>query len=305
MTIIISGHKNPDTDSVCAAIALSKLKNQLGENTIPGMQGPLSPESKFVLEYFSVEEPEIITDATDRKVYLVDHSDKNQSLDNIDSAEILGIVDHHKLGDITTTKPLEFWALPVGCSCTVIKGMFDYYQKTIDKKTAGLMLSAILSDTVLFKSQTTTELDKKAAEELAKIAEISDINTYGMEMFKAKSAIEGTSAEELIQRDYKDFTMSGSKIGVGQLELIDITLAENMTEDLFKELTRLKEEGRHTVMLLLTDIMKEGSRLLCITEEPEKIEEAFNTTLKNNEAWLAGVMSRKKQIIPQLEKAFS
>ena len=301
----VVGHKSPDTDSVAAAIALAYLKEQLGIKAKPGIQGSLNPESEFVLNKFNVETPEIITNGADKNIYLVDHSDKSQSLENIDKANIIGIVDHHKLGDITTRKPLEAWIWPVGCSCTVIKNMFDFYKVPIPQDIAGVMLSAILSDTVIFKSVTTTDDDRIAAEALGDIAGISDIKAFGMELFKKKSNIEGTSARELLERDAKDFKMGTKKVWIGQLEVIDLSLVDNIREELLNELKAKKDEGRDYALFLLTDIMKEGSELLAVGDNLGLIGKAFNVEIADNKAWLDGVMSRKKQVVPPLEQIFS
>src|SRR6056297_2689776 len=170
MSTLVFGHKNPDTDSVVAAIALADLKKSLGEDIAPAMQGELNPESKFVLDKFGLAAPELVTSYAGKDVYLVDHSDLSQSPDDLKEANILGIVDHHKLGDVTTEQPLECWIWPVGCSCTVLTSMYKFFTIEIPKDIAGIMLCAILSDTVIFKSATCTDTDKKACEELAGIA---------------------------------------------------------------------------------------------------------------------------------------
>lgn len=162
----------------------------------------------------------------------------------MDSACVLGIADHHKLGDVTTSAPLEAWIWPVGCTCTVLKNMFDFYGVEISKGIAGGMLCAILSDTVIFKSPTCTPADKKAVEELAKIAGVSDVMALGMEMFKVKSAVEGTSMKDLVFRDYKDFDMGGNKVGIGQLEVVDLSILEPVKAGLQAEIARVKAEGR-------------------------------------------------------------
>ncbi len=306
MSVIVFGHKNPDTDSVCAAIAVADLKSKLGTAATPAAQGELSPESEFVLNKYGFNAPEVVTSGEGKQVILVDHSDLSQSLDDLAKAEILGIIDHHKLGDVTTPNPLECWIWPVGCTCTVIKSMYDFYGVEIPKNIAGIMLCAILSDTVIFKSATCTDADKKACEELAKIAGVSDMMDLGMEMFKVKSAVEGTPARDLIFRDYKDFNMSGKKVGIGQLEVVDLSILEPVKNDLYEEMKKVKEEGgRHSVFLLLTDIMKEGSEMLVLSDDPSVVEKAFGKGVDGTSVWLDGVMSRKKQVVPNFEKAFA
>jgi len=305
MSTLVFGHKNPDTDSVCAAIALADLKKKLGEDIAPAMQGALNPESTFVLEKFGVAAPEVVTAYAGKDVYLVDHSDLTQSADDLAEANILGIVDHHKLGDVTTGQPLECWIWPVGCTCTVVSSMYKYFDIEIPKDIAGIMLCAILSDTVIFKSATCTDSDKKICAELSEICGESDLDSLGIEMFKVKSAVDGTPIRELVFRDYKDFNMNGKGVGVGQLELVDLSIVDGIKADLEKDIADLKtEKGHNTVLLMLTDIMKEGTELLIASDDEAAIEKAFGVKPVDGKAWLPGIMSRKKQIVPFLEKVF-
>jgi manganese-dependent inorganic pyrophosphatase len=305
MSTYILGHTTPDSDSIVGAISLSYLKNQLGEKCIPARQGEINPETAFILEKFGYETPLLKTKYAGELVYLIDFMERSQSPKDIDEATILGIVDHHKLGDLKTDAPLEMWVRPVGCSNTIVKQMFDYYGIDIPPSLAGMMMCAILSDTVIFKSPTCTKEDTKACKELAKIAGIEDYKALGMEMFVVKSNVLSATPRELVLRDFKDFNMGGNTIGVGQLEVVDLSVFDGMKQDLFEAMEQLKSEGdRHTVLLLLTDIMQEGSQLLVVSEEPNKIENAFEITLENQQVWLPKVMSRKKQIIPFLEKQF-
>ncbi len=305
MSTYIFGHTTPDSDSIIGAISLSYLKNQLGEDTTPTRQGEINPETQFILDRFRFKAPELKTTYAKESVYLIDFMERSQSPKDIDEATVLGIVDHHKLGDLTTNSPLEMWVRPVGCSNTIVKQMFDYYGVEIPKNLAGIMMCAILSDTVMFKSPTCTKEDTKACKELAKIAEIEDYKALGMEMFIVKSDVFNATTEELVLRDFKDFNMGGVKIGVGQLEVVDLSVFDNMKDDLFSAMRKIKDEGdRDTVLLLLTDIMQEGSQLLVVSDSLSKIERAFNVNLDNSEIWLPKVMSRKKQIIPFLEQQF-
>ena len=306
---------NPDTDSIISAIACEHLYKARGLDVVARAQGEPAPETAFVLERFGLKAPEVITSVAGEDVYLVDYSDLGQAPDDFAQANLKGIVDHHKLGDVTSSSPVECVIMPVGCTNTILKGMYDYLGVEIPANIAGAMLCAILSDTVIFKSPTCTPADRKAAEEeaaraaaeaneaLAKIAGVEDLEALGMELFTAKSAVKGVAPRALICRDFKDFNMSGAKVGVGQLELVDLAIIEDRIPELLEELGRMKAEGRHTAMLLLTDIMKEGSRLLMASDDPEKIAAAFGVALGDN-MWLPGVMSRKKQVVPALEAAF-
>jgi len=305
MSTYVFGHTTPDSDSIVGAISLSYLKNQLGEDTVPSRQGEINPETAFILEKFGFEKPILKTSYAGENVYLIDFMESSQSPNDITEATILGIVDHHKLGDLKTATPLEMWVRPVGCSNTIVKQMFDYFDINIPKKLAGMMMSAILSDTVIFKSPTCTKEDTKAVKELALIAQVDDPKALGMEMFIVKSDVLTDTKRDLVLRDFKDFNMGSEKIGVGQLEVVDLSVFDNMKNELFEAMNEIKEEEkRHTVILLLTDIMQEGSQLLVLSNDNSKIESAFNITLENNQVWLPKVMSRKKQIIPFLEGQF-
>ncbi|MCS7119216.1 MAG: manganese-dependent inorganic pyrophosphatase [Archaeoglobaceae archaeon] len=315
--VYVVGHKNPDTDTVCSAIVFAYLWNKWREtgalskimkiegNAIPAVQGELNAETKFVLEKFGIKAPLKLTDGSGKKIALVDHSERSQTVDNIDKAEIVAVVDHHKIGDITTPNPILFFNLPAGSTATVLKILFDKTGMIIPKELAGIMLASILSDTVIFKSATTTELDKKVAEELAKVVGIMDITKFGVEVKGRLSEVQGMSAKEIIMRDFKDFNMGGKKVGIGQIELLDLSLIVNRKEEIYKELSKKKAEGYHSVFLMLTDIMKEGTELLVITDDPKVVEKAFGKRLEGRSVWLDKVMSRKKQVVPPLEKAFS
>ena len=276
MATYIFGHTTPDSDSIVGAISLSYLKNRLGEECIATRQGDINPETQWILEKFGFEAPQLKTSYAGENVYLVDFMESSQSPDDIAAATILGIVDHHKLGDLKTAGPLEMWVRPVGCSNTIVKEMFDHYNIEIPKELAGMMMCAILSDTVIFKSPTCTKVDTKACKELADIAGVEDYKALGMEMFIVKSDVLSATPRELVLRDFKDFKMDGNTIGVGQLEVVDLSVFDTMKDDLFSAMKALKEEGgRHTVLLLLTDIMQEGSQLLVLSDDTSKIENAF------------------------------
>ena len=304
MSAYVLGHLHPDTDSIISAIAAADLYAKRGFDVVPAAQGKPAPETAFVLERFGLTAPQIVEDVAGRDLYLVDYSDLGQAPKGMDSATVLGIVDHHKLGDITTSMPLEAWIWPVGCTNTVLTNMYEFYGIEIPRSIAGGMLCAILSDTVMFKSPTCTEADKKAVAKLAAIAGVEDVMALGMEMFRVKRAVDGASMQDLVFRDSKDFDMSGKKVGIGQLEVVDLSLLDGVKDGLKQEIARIKADGRHSVFLLLTDIMKEGSELLLVSDDPSVVEKAFGVSLSGDSVWLAGVMSRKKQVVPNFEKAF-
>lgn len=304
MSVYVFGHKSPDTDSVTAAIAYAELMKAQGEDYIPVMQGKLNPETETVLKRFGFAAPEIMTDAAGKKVALVDHSDLAQAPDNLTANDVVAVVDHHKIGDVTTNQPIFFCNMPVGCTCTVLKVLYDLNGVAVAPKVAGLMLAAILSDTVNFKSPTCTPADKKAVKELAAIAGVTDCDELFMEMLKAKSAVAGVPAMDLLHRDYKDFDMKGKKVGVGQLELATLEQVAEMRDALYNAMKEQKGSERHSVLLMLTDVVKEGTDLMVISDDPAMIETAFGAKLAGNSMWIDGMMSRKKQTIPNLQKAF-
>jgi len=307
MSICVVGHSNPDTDSVAAAISYANYLKAQGQDAVACMQinaDKLNPESKTLLARFKLAAPEQISDAEGKKIALVDHSDIAQAPANIMKGEVVAIVDHHKIGDITTNNPIYFNAQPVGCTCTVLNEMYKNSGIEIPKDIAGIMLAAILSDTVNFKSPTCTPADKAACADLAKVAGVTDMDGLFMEMLKAKSSVDGIPAKDLLFRDYKDFDMKGNKVGVGQLELATLDQVAAIRNDLYAEMQKVKADGRHSVLLMLTDVVKEGTDLMVISDDATIIEKAFGTTLAGNSMWINGMMSRKKQTIPNLQKAF-
>jgi manganese-dependent inorganic pyrophosphatase len=307
MAISVVGHANPDTDSVTSAIAFAALLNAQGKEAKACMQiaaKDLNPESTTVLKRFGLTAPEMLNDASGKEIALVDFSDIAQGPANLTAATLVAVVDHHKIGDVTTNNPILFRAEPVGCTGTVLNKMFKEAGVAIPKNIAGGMLAAILSDTVNFKSPTCTDDDKAAVKDLKVVAGVSDTDELFMEMLKAKSAVAGIPAKDLLFRDYKDFDMKGSKVGVGQLELAALDQVAEVRADLVKAMADVKADGRHSVLLMLTDVVKEGTELVVLSDDPALIEKAFGTKLAGNSMWIPGMMSRKKQTIPNLQKAF-
>ena len=306
MALYTCGHIIPDSDSVCSAISLAYLLNKIGRAATPARQGELNPETKFILDKFGFEAPVLKTSFAGDELFITDYSDIAQAPQDLDKTTVVGIVDHHKLGDITTSAPLECWIRPVGCTNTIVKEMYDYHKVEIPANIAAIMMCAILSDTVIFKSPTCTALDIQVVKELSKICGIEDFGALGMEMFKVKSEVEGTPIRELVMRDYKNFDMHGFKAGVGQLEVVDGSVFDKIKDELMADIKKVKDEQNlHTVALLLTDIMKEGSEVLVVSNDTSIFEKAFNCKLENGKVWLDGCLSRKKQIIPFLEPAFA
>lgn len=293
MSLLIFGHKNPDTDSICSAISLAHLKNELGIKAKACALGKPQKEALFALNYFGVDTPEVITTASNQNVVLVDHNEKIQTIDDIDSANIVEIVDHHKV-DIKTDVPINIRVMTVGCTCTIIYNLFKENNVEIPKHIAGLLLSAILSDTLLFKSPTTTELDKIACENLEKIAGVNK-EEYAMEMFKAGSSLDEYSIEEIVNMDFKEFNMAGKNVGIGQVMTLDIDSILSKKDEF---LSYINSTNHDMLVLAITDIIKEGSYLLYKADDAV-ISEAFNVDACQG-VFAKGVVSRKKQLVPNL-----
>jgi manganese-dependent inorganic pyrophosphatase len=307
MSVNVVGHSNPDTDSVCGAIAYAHYLNATGTDAVACAQidpAKLNPESKLVLDRFGLAAPQEMTDADGKDVALVDFSDIGQAPANITNANVVAVVDHHKIGDITTNGPIFFYAKPVGCTCTVLFEMYKNTNVDLPKDIAGGMVAAILSDTVNFKSPTCTEEDKVAVKELLTIAGVDDQDGLFMDMLKAKSSVDGVPAKDLIFRDYKDFDMNGKKVGIGQIELATLDQVADIRASLLKAVEEVKSDGRHTVIFMLTDVVKEGTDLMVVSDEPAIIEGAFGGKIADNIMWVDGMMSRKKQAVPPLQDAF-
>ena len=298
--IYIIGHKNPDTDSICSAIAYAYFLKLRGTKTKAVRAGALHEETKFVLERFNVMEPELLEDATGKKLILVDHNEKEQRVNG--KYEILEIIDHHKF-DFSYPVPIFILNKPLGSTSTIIAEMFFEKNFEIPREIAGLLISGILSDTVIFKSPTTTERDKEIANKLNKIVGLELIK-YGKEMKKKGANIEGLSIRDLIFRDFKEYNFNGKKVGIGQLELIETEEFLEKKNEIIEEMKKIKEDGFDSIIFAVTDIMKEGSTLFCVGEN-ELVGKAFGVDFSSGYLYLQGIMSRKKQIVPPLEKIFS
>lgn len=311
--VYISGHKNPDTDSICSPLAYQYLKSQIAKDDTEYLairQGDINLETAFVLNYFDMEAPLLKTSMKDEKegengLILVDHNERNQAIDDIEDAEILEIIDHHRVANVTTKNPIYFRNEPVGCTSTILTKEFNERKIEIPKKIAGLLVSAIISDTLLFRSPTTTDDDRKAVEKLAKIAEI-DPETYSLEMFKAGTSIEGKTPVELLNDDVKSFEISGKNVRVAQVFTMDFETVEKLKDDLLLEMEKIRLENKEdSFVLILTDIFEEASRVLVKGDFDEVLANEFGSKIENNEFYAKGLLSRKKQMIPNLTNAIN
>lgn len=303
---LIFGHQNPDTDTICSAIAYADLKKKLGENVEAVSLGPVNKETEYVLNYFHVEAPRVIERVEDTEdVILVDHNEFQQSVSNIKDLNIVEVIDHHRIANFETKNPLYFRCEPVGCTATIIKKMFEENDQEISKVIAGLMLSAIISDSLLFKSPTCTDEDVKAAKELAKIAEV-DLNTYGLDMLKAGADISDKPISEWISMDSKEFVMGGENVEIAQVNTVDTNAIYERQDEIEAEIAKvIKEKDLTLFLFVVTDILNSNSEVLALGQSSKNVEKAFDANLENNRSLLKGVVSRKKQIVTNLTNSFT
>ena len=303
MSILIFGHKNPDTDTICSAIAYAELKNKLGKDVKAVRLGEVNEETKYALNYFKVEKPELVENVAGKEIILVDHNERTQTADGFEEAKVLELIDHHRISNFNVDEPLYARVEPVGCTATIILKLFKENGLAPSKETAGLMLSAIISDTLLFKSPTCTQCDAKAGKELAEIAGV-DLKEYGLEMLKAGTALGDKSEAELLNMDMKIFEIDGEKIGVAQVNTVNEAEVLERKEKLLAEIDNIiAKEGLKFFMLAITNILTNDSTALVSGNGNDVIEKAFGEKVDSNLVTLKGVVSRKKQIIPPLTKA--
>ncbi|MDN3015316.1 manganese-dependent inorganic pyrophosphatase [Paenibacillus sp. BSR1-1] len=305
--VLIFGHKNPDTDSICSAIAYADLKTQLGLEVEPIRLGQINGETQFALDKFNAEVPRLVEAvATEvNSVILVDHNERQQSANDITDVRVLEVIDHHRIANFETSDPLYYRCEPVGCTATILNKMYKENGKEIKPEIAGLMLSAIISDSLLFKSPTCTQEDVAAARELAEIAGV-DAESYGLEMLKAGADVRDKSIEELLSLDAKGFEMGASKVEIAQVNVVDTADVLSRQEELEAAISqKIEEKNLDLFLFVVTDILTNDSIGLALGSKTVAVEKAYNVTLSNNTATLKGVVSRKKQIVPVLTDIFT
>ena len=301
MKTFITGHKSPDTDSIASALVMANLEKKLGNTNevIACRLGNLNKETEYALNYFKVEAPVLIDSVAEAdEVILVDHNSFAQNVSDIASAKITKVVDHHCISGFETAEPLFYMAQPVGSTCTILYELYKMNNIEIEPVYAGLMLSAIVSDTLLFKSPTCTEKDIKTANALAEIANV-DINTYGLDMLKAGTDLSSFTAEELIDIDSKEFNANGAKFQIAQVNTVDIdSVLENKAEIETAMNNLISSNGLDLFVFAITDILNSNSKAIVLGNRIDAVEKAYNLTVEDNLAFLPGVVSRKKQILP-------
>ncbi|MHA8111135.1 manganese-dependent inorganic pyrophosphatase [Lactobacillaceae bacterium Melli_B4] len=304
---LIFGHQNPDTDAINAAKAYAYLQTKLGLDVEAVALGAPNDETKFVLDYFDEPAPRIIEAAKPEvdSVMLVDHNEAQQSVSDIKDLTITHVVDHHRVDNFSTEKPLFMLEEPVGCTSTIVYKLFKANNVEIPAKVAGLMLSAIISDTLLLQSPTTTDDDRNAVESLAKIADV-DYKDYGIKMLKAGTNVDAISADELVDQDAKSFTLGGKSVRIDQINVVDLQDILKRTDEIKAAMEKASQaNGFDLYLVLVTNVLDSNSALIVTGEPKAAVEKAFNGKLNDADVMnLPGVVSRKKQVVPPLTEAF-
>ncbi|ADA65561.1 putative manganese-dependent inorganic pyrophosphatase [Lactococcus lactis subsp. lactis NCDO 2118] len=309
--ILVFGHQKPDTDAIGSSYGFSYLSNHRPNgalNTEVVALGTPNEETQFVLDYFGVKAPRVVKSAKEEgvdTVILTDHNEFQQSISDIEDLTIYGVVDHHRVANFNTAAPLFMTVEPVGSASSIVYRKFLEANVEIPKEVAGLLLSGLISDTLLLKSPTTHVTDHKVAKELAEIAGVN-LEEYGLAMLKAGTNLSTKTAEELIDIDAKTFELNGSNVRIAQVNTVDIPeVLERLSDIKIAINASMTANGYDDFVFMITDIVNSNSEIIALGAHPEKSEAAFNFTLADDHAFLAGAVSRKKQVVPQLTESFN
>lgn len=303
----VVSHKSPDTDTICSSIMYSKFLKLKGIESKAIKLGNLNNETKFVLEKFEFEVPETKLELEEgSQIILVDHNEESQSIDNRDKYKIVEVIDHHKF-DFSTKEPLKIRAEPIGSTCSIVSKMFFENNLELTQNEASILISAIISDTLYFRSPTTTKEDIELVSKLNEIAKIQDLKEYSLKLFERKSDLGDISIEKIIKMDYKTFNISGRKFGIGVMETTSPDFGISRKKEIISKLNEIKEDDNlDFVFLSIVDILNEENLTLFGDDETGNLlKDVFNAELNANIANLKRVLSRKKQIVPKLEEYFS
>ncbi|MFG6149122.1 manganese-dependent inorganic pyrophosphatase [Halobacillus sp. B23F22_1] len=301
---LVFGHKNPDTDTICSAIVYAELKHKLGEDVEAVRLGEVNSETQYALDHFNVDAPREVQTVSNEveQVILVDHNERQQSAEDIDEVQVTEVIDHHRIANFETNGPLYYRAEPVGCTATILTKMFKEKGQDISKSTAGLLLSSIISDSLLFKSPTCTEEDVEVAKELEAIAGV-EAEVYGLDMLKAGADISDSTAEELLSLDAKEFSMGDAKVEIAQVNTVDTQEVLQRKAELTKAIHEtVSSKSLDLFVFVITDILTNDSTVIAIGDQSNAVNQAFGVELTDNQAVLNGVVSRKKQIVPPLNE---
>ena len=303
--VLVLGHKNPDTDSIMSAISYTYLLNQTGVEAEAVALGKPNEESQYALDYFKMDAPRVVSSVANEvdTIALVDHNEAQQSVEDRNQVKIMSVIDHHRIANFEVAEPLYYRCETVGCTNTILYKMYKEKNVTIPKEIAGVMVSAIISDTLLKKSPTCTEEDIKAMEALAKIAEI-DLETYGLALLKAGTNVGAKTAEQILEMDAKSFPMGDKSVRIAQVNIVDFDDVLAKKDELMQVMQeKASAENYALFLLVVTNILTSNSKGLVVGQATQ-VENAFEAKVEDNLIDLLGVVSRKKQVVPQLTRAF-
>jgi manganese-dependent inorganic pyrophosphatase len=299
----IIGHKNPDTDSVCSAVAYQDFLTKKNIEAKAFRLGDLNKETKLVFEKFGVEPPEKISGLSkNSEVVLVDHNEEKQAIDNLKELDVVEVLDHHKV-DFKTDKPISILVKPIGSTCSILAEKYFEEEIELDKKIAGLLLAGIISDTLFFRSPTTTDVDRKLADKLVEVVGVDDLEALSLEMFNAKSDLGDIEVGDLIKLDYKTFTFKDGDYGIGVMETTNVDYGLDRKDEILNKLVEIKEEdGLKGVYFVIVDILNEkGYALYSGDDEKELFTKLFKAEDQEGVLFVDKLVSRKKQIVPVFE----
>lgn len=301
--IYLLSHKNPDTDAIVSALVMRYFLEKSGEKAVACRFGEINRETAYVLKYFKEKAPILIKNLAGKKVFLVDHNEIEHSGKGMEKAEIVGILDHHRLGGIETSEPIFSRTEPLGSTSTLVFKMFKEKAFLFSKKQAALLLCGIISDTLKFISPTTTEEDKKIAKELEKISG-QNIDELSREMFKVRFQLSKINLKDLLTKDYKEFKLGKTVVGIAVWETPNTQGILEKKTKIIEGLKKIKKQRKIDLIYFGTlDILKRECKLVLIGEEEKRIaEKAFSKKEKENIIYIPGVISRKKQIVPKFAK---
>ncbi|MEW4353295.1 manganese-dependent inorganic pyrophosphatase [Streptococcus pneumoniae] len=306
---LVFGHQNPDTDAIASSYGWAYLEREaFGRDAENVALGTPNEETAFALNYFGVEAPRVVESAKAEgveQVILTDHNEFQQSISDIKEVEVAAVIDHHRVANFETANPLYMRLEPVGSASSIVYRAFKENGLTPPKEVAGMLLSGLISDTLLLKSPTTHASDPQVAAELAEIAGVN-LEEYGLAMLKAGTNLASKTADELIDIDAKTFELNGNAVRVAQVNTVDIAEVLERQAEIEAAIEKASSEnGYSDFVLMITDIVNSNSEILAIGQNMDKVEAAFNFVLENNHAFLAGAVSRKKQVVPQLTESFN
>ena len=297
-TVLVFGHQNPDNDAIMSAVVLSQLLNQVeyAGNTYEACAlGALPAESAKLLADAGVAQPRQIDSVEEGQlVLLTDHNESAQSVEGLKSATVFGVVDHHRIGDFETAGPLHYLAFPWGSSCTIVTKVAQMLGIELTDVQAKLLLSAMMTDTLMLKSPTTTDVDRAVAAQLGEQVGVDPV-AFGMEVFLTRPSGSFTAAE-MVGNDIKMFEPAGKKLLIGQYETVDKSRALGMIDEIREAMRAYAaEKGADGIVLCITDIMEEGSQVL-LEGDTEFAQKGLSISDEHDGVWMPGVLSRKKQV---------